>query len=201
MELKYSPLSPFARKILIIAHELGIISRFDLQRVSTRNDAEKLTSFNPLGKIPVLVTDSGAVIYDSAVICEFLDAEFGGHRFIPASGLRRWEVLTRVALSDGVTEAGVTIRYERARPVSEQSSSAVDWQLKKVRLGFDQYEQFIQRWDGNLDLGHIGIASAIGYLQMRLPELDNMKPWPHLKAWYEQQCEQRESFRATVPLE
>ena len=116
MELKYSPLSPFARKILIIAHELGIISRFDLQRVSTRNDAEKLTVFNPLGKIPVLVTDSGAVIYDSAVICEFLDAEFGGHRFIPASGLRRWEVLTRVALSDGVTEAGGRLATQKSAP-------------------------------------------------------------------------------------
>jgi len=201
MELKYSPLSPFARKITIIAHELGIIGRIRLVKLSTRGDADLLTPFNPLGKIPVLVTDGGAVLYDSHVICEYLDAEYGNHRFLPASGLRRWETLTRAALADGITEAGVQIRYERARPADEQSPSAIDWQLKKVRLGFDQYEQMIRVFDGHLDLGHVGIASAIGYLNLRLEELAGMQQWPHLKDWYQRLCEERESFRLTVPKE
>lgn len=201
MELKYSPLSPFGRKITIIAHELGIIERIDLVKVSTRGDAEKLTPFNPLGKIPVLVTDGGTVLYDSHVICEYLDAEYGEHRFLPAAGLRRWETLTRAALADGVTEAGVQIRYERARPAGEQSPAAIDWQLKKVRLGFDQYEQIIQRQGDELDLGTIGIAGAIGYLEMRVDELKGMHQWPRLMAWYRRQCATRDSFRLTMPME
>lgn len=202
MELKYSPLSPFGRKVMIIVHELGIAPRLRLTRVSTRGEPDKLTPYNPLGKIPVLVTEAGAVLYDSAVICEYIDAEFGNHRFIPAHGLRRWEVLTRSALADGVMEAGVAVRYERNnRPAHEQSPTQIEWQLKKVRLGFDRYEEIIDTWDGTLDLGHIGIACAIGYLEARLPELSGMSAWPKLWAWYRQQCAGRPSFERTQPLE
>jgi len=201
MELKYSPLSPFGRKITILAHELGIANRLTLNTVSTRGESEKLTPFNPLGKIPVLVTDSGAVLYDSKVICEYLDAEFGNHRFLPAAGLRRWEVLTRCALADGIAEAGVQIRYERARPAAVQSADAAEWQLKKIRLGYDQWERIIASFDGTLDMAHINVGAGMGYLEMRVDELKGMKSWPRLWDWYRRQCDERESFRLTIPKE
>lgn len=201
MELKYSPLSPFGRKITILAHEFGIAGRIALTTVSTRGEPEKLTPFNPLGKVPELVTDGGAVLYDSKVICEYIDAEFGNHRFLPAAGLRRWEVLTRCALADGIAEAGVQIRYERARPEAEQSPAAVEWQQKKIRLGYDQWEKLIAGFDGNLDLGHINLGAGMGYLEKRVAELSGMKARPRLWDWYRRMCDERESFRLTMPTE
>lgn len=201
MELKYAQLSPFGRKVLIVAHEAGITERIRLTPVSTRGEPEKITPFNPLGKIPVLVTDAGAVIYDSSVICEYLNAEFCSHRLLPASGMRRWEILTRAALADGIIEAGVAVRYERARPQAEQSATAAEWQLKKIRAGLDQIENDIEYWGNQLDLAQIGLAAALGYVPLRVEEIAGLKPWPKLTAWYARQSAERASFAATAPRE
>ena len=86
MELKYSPTSPYARKALVIAHELGIADRLRLTALNPRAEGAALAAFNPLRKIPVLVTDEGDVIFDSPVICEYLDITFGHGRFVPPPG-------------------------------------------------------------------------------------------------------------------
>src|SRR5207249_2286271 len=93
MELTFSPTSPYTRKVLIIAHELGITDKIRLVPTHPRTDTERLVPLNPLSKIPVLITDKGEAIYDSPVICEYLDAEFAKHRFIPAAGDLRWQVM------------------------------------------------------------------------------------------------------------
>src|SRR3982074_2322854 len=95
MELKFSGLSPYVRKVLVVAHEVGVADRIHRTPVNVRDEPERIAPFNPLGKIPVLITDSGEALYDSPVICEYLDAEFGGQRLLPASGPRRWSVMTR----------------------------------------------------------------------------------------------------------
>ena len=148
MELKFSPLSPYVRKVSVTAHELGIAQRIRLTPVKTREEPDKIAPFNPLGKIPTLVTDAGAVLYDSPVICEYLDAEFGNHRLLPASGARRWDILTRVALADGMMDAAILLRTERLRAVEKQSSDPIAWQpqdfiawqLRKIRAGLDHME-------------------------------------------------------------
>jgi len=86
MELKFSGLSPYVRKVMVVAHEVGVADRLQLTPVKTREEPEKITPVNPLGKIPALITDSGQAIYDSPVICEYLDAEFGGHRLLRRRG-------------------------------------------------------------------------------------------------------------------
>lgn len=199
MELKFSPLSPYVRKVTITAHELGIAQRIRLTPVDTRAEPDKIAPFNPLGKIPALVTDAGAVLYDSPVICEYLDAEFGNHRLLPASGARRWDILTRVALADGTVDAAILIRHERVRPAERQSPEAIAWQLRKVFAGLDRMEGSVETFGGALDLGQIALGCALGYMPLRIAELEGLTKWPRLRSWYEQ-LTQRESFRLTAPV-
>ena len=197
MELKYSALSPYVRKVRITAHELGIADRIRLAKVDTRNEPEKITPVNPVGKIPALVTDDGAVLFDSVVICEYLTAEFGGERLLPASGAARYEVLTRTAFADGMTDAAILVRHERVRDKAKQSGEWVDWQLRKVFNGLDYFEARAGERT-SLDLGDIALGAALGYMPLRVEEVAGLPRWPRLRAWYENAA-QRESFRATAP--
>ena len=197
MELKYSALSPYVRKVTITAHELGIADRIRLAKVDTRNEPEKITPVNPVGKIPALVTDDGAVLFDSVVICEYLTAEFGGERLLPARGAARYEVLTRTAFADGMTDAAILVRHERVRDKAKQSDEWVDWQLRKVFNGLDYFEARAGERT-SLDLGDIALGAALGYMPLRVEEVAGLPRWPRLRAWYKNAA-QRESFRATAP--
>jgi glutathione S-transferase len=199
MELKYAQLSPYVRKVLVVAHELGLASRIRLTAIDTRAEPDKIAPTNPLGKIPVLVTDSGAVLYDSPVICEYLDAEFGGHRFLPASGLRRWEVMTRVALADGIMDAAILVRQERARAAERQSAEWIEWQLRKVNGALDRCEATMDISGDELDMGRIALGCALGYVPLRLPDFGGLPRWPRLAAWYEALL-RRPSFQRTTPV-
>ena len=199
MELKFSALSPYVRKVLVVAHELGIAERIRITPVNTRQEPEKIAPLNPLGKIPVLVTDGGAVIYDSPVICEFLDAEYGNHRLLPASGLRRWEVMTRVALADGLTDAAILVRHERARPAGLQSAESVGWQLRKLRTGLDVLEAAAGDVGEAVDMGEIALGCALGYLPLRVEEAAGLESWPRLRQWYAA-LSRRPSFAKTAPV-
>lgn len=198
MELRFGRVSPFVRKVLVVAHELGIVDRIRLVPTDPRDSPGQIVPLNPLGKIPTLITDSGAILYDSPVICEFLDAEFGGHRFLPAAGQRRWEVMTLAALADGVMDAAILVRHERARPAEGQSADWTDWQLGKVNAGLDRLETMAATFGGELDMGQIGAACALGYLAVRLDDFRSLAKWPRLKAWFAS-VEDRPSFRNTVP--
>ena len=198
MELKYSALSPYVRKVRITAHELGIADRIRLAKVDTRNEPEKITPVNPVGKIPALVTDAGDVLFDSVVICEYLTAEFGGDRLLPREGVARYEVLTRTAFADGMTDAAILVRHERARDKARQSDEWIAWQLRKVFNALDWFEARAGARD-SLDLGDIALGAALGYMPLRLDETAGLPCWPGLRAWYER-ASQRESFRATAPV-
>jgi glutathione S-transferase len=199
MELKFSPLSPYVRKVMIVAHELGITDRIRLTKLNTRAEPEKITPLNPLGKIPTLITDSGAILYDSPVICEYLDAEYGGHRLLPAAGARRWEILTCMALGDGLIDAAIIVRHERAREKEKQSDEWSAWQLHKVEAGLQVLEERVDTFGDALDLGQITIACALGYMPLRLEELVGFTRWPRLRGWYDT-LSQRASLKATVPV-
>lgn len=199
MELKYSPLSPYVRKVTIVAHEHGIADRIRLTKVDTRAEPEKIAPLNPLGKIPVLVTDTGAVLYDSPVICEYLDAEYGDHRLLPASGARRYDVLTRMALGDGLLDASILVRHERVRAREKQSEEWIAWQLRKLNAGLDHLEGQVEVFGDALDLGQIAVAAALGYMPLRVDEVAGLTRWPRLRAWYEALSE-REAFRNTAPV-
>lgn len=199
MELKYSPLSPYVRKVTITLHELGLADRVLLTKVDARGDPGAITPFNPLGKIPALLTDDGGVLFDSPVICEYLDAEFGGHRLLAASGPQRWETLTRSALADGMIDAAILVRHERARDEAKRSQEWIAWHLRKVTQGLDALEGRIDALGERFDLGQIALAAALGYMPLRVDELDGLPRWPRLKAWYERVCA-RDSLQRTAPV-
>ena len=199
MELKFSGLSPYVRKVNIVAHEHGLAGRLRLTPVNTRAEPEKITPHNPLGKIPVLITDSGQTVYDSPVICEYLDAEFGNHRLQPAAGPRRWEIMTMVALADGLLDAALLVRLERARPATEQSAEWTNLQLGKVHRALGYFERMADSFGHELDMAQVAVGAATGYVPLRLLDLEGLPHWPRLKAWYDRQS-LRPSFKNTVPV-
>ena len=199
MELKYAPLSPYVRKVMVVAHEIGIADRLTLTPVKTLEEPEKIVPWNPLGKIPALVLDDGTVLYDSPVICEYLDTEFGGRRLLAASGERRWRTLTRVALVDGILDAAILTRMDRLRPAAQQSADWVSRQLGKMLRGLDTLEREAATFGSELDLGLVAVGCALGYLPVRIPESVDPARWPRLAEWYATAL-QRPSFAKTVPV-
>ena len=197
MELKFSQLSPYVRKVRVVAYEVGVGDTLVVTPVNTSEEQDKITPFNPLGKIPALVTDDGQILYDSPVICEYLDAEFGGHRLLPASGRKRWEIMTRVALADGILDAALLVRHERLRPVERQSSDWIARQLGKARAGFDQLEREAGTF-GELDMGLVAAGCAHAYVPLRVAEFEGFRDWPQLRAWAAE-ISQRPSFARTMP--
>lgn len=210
MKLYYSTTSPFVRKCLVAAHELGLANRIDLAALRPtplQCDAE-LSSQNPLNKIPVLITDDGTSLYDSAVICEYLDAlseSVGGSlRLIPqrGEGAARYRVLRVQALCDGILEAAIQVFYERLhRPEALQWQPWLAGQSAKTWQGLDQLERECQHFGSTVDLGTISAAVALGWLMFRNP-LGLADSWssrlPALADWFETFA-MRPSMLATAP--
>ena len=198
MELKYGPVSPFVRKVMIVAHETGVADRLTLTHVNTQDEQPRIVPFNPLGKIPALVLDDGSVLYDSPVICEYLDAEFGGRRLLPAAGPGRWRAMTRAALADGILDAAILVRHERLRPAERQSPEWIARHLGKICAALDALEREAGSFGPGLDLGLIGVGAALGYVQLRIAECKDLGRWPALARWFSE-VSTRPSFARTVP--
>jgi len=188
------------RKCLISAHELGIVSRLTLLPAAPHPiDRDRaLVASNPLGKVPTLVTDEGTALYDSRVICEYLDALAGG-RLIPAVGPARWTVLVEQSLADGILDAAVLTRYETAvRPEPLRWKDWILGQLDKVNCGLDDLERRAGGWGTRVDLGTVSIACALGYVDFRYPELEWRRRAPRAGEWFAA-FRERASMRATEP--
>ncbi|MEM7023188.1 MAG: glutathione S-transferase N-terminal domain-containing protein [Pseudomonadota bacterium] len=187
MQLHYNIASPFVRKVMALAIETGLQSQIEpVKRVMTpvTPDAD-LCDDNPLGKIPCLLTDDGMALYDSRVVCEYLDGLHDGPKMIPASGPERWNVLQRQALADGIMDAAVITRYETfLRPPERRWDEWIDNQLLKVDRALDLLEREAASLSG-VDLGTIALACALGYLDFRFPERDWRAGRPQLAAWFE----------------
>lgn len=203
MKLYHTATSPFVRKVMIAAHELGLADRIEIEflRPNALSPDPTLSRQNPLSKIPCLVVEDGGrelALYDSVVICEYLDASVGG-RLIPGGGVERWEVLRRQALADGILDAGIQVFYERLhRPAELQWEAWMDGQRAKVHQGLDALErELAEGAEVAVDLGWIAVAAAIGWLEFR--EVVEVRPGrPKLAAWYAGFCE-RPSMVATWP--
>lgn len=200
MKLLFSASSPFARKVLVVAHERALAGRIELTAVAPMpvRAVPELSSLNPLGKVPTLVLADGTVLYDSRVIAEYLDALAPEPRLFPASGPARWTALRRQATGDGVLDAAVAVRYERVvRPPERLFPAWVEGQLAKVRQALDALEREADLLLG-FGIGEIAIACALGYLDFRFAE----EPWragrPGLARFYERAAA-RPSMQATRP--
>jgi len=201
MKLRTNRASPFARKVRMLAREAGLSGRVEEieSAVSPVAPNETLARENPLVKIPALVTDSGETLYDSAVICEYLDTLHAGQRFFPASGPQRFSALRRQALTDGILEAAVLCRYEAAvRPEALRWHDWIEGQKRKIRGGLDALEGEVSVWGDDFDIGQIGAACVCGYLDFRFADLDWRAGRPKLAAWFERAA-QRPSVKETAP--
>jgi len=201
MKLWHSPASPFARKVRAAAIELGLAARIEVIEVTVVpiKPNEQVAHENPLIKVPAFRTDDGEELYDSRVICEYLDALAGGGRLFPASGAARWRALRRQALGDGIMDAGILRRYELAlRPEALRWADWLAGQQAKVDHGLDAADREAGGWSDAFDIGHIALACALGWLDFRFPDAGWRAPRPQLAAWFAR-VSTRPSLAQTVP--
>ena len=194
MQLFYSPMSPFARKVRVVAHEAGLADRVAILETRPFED-ESLRAVNPLSKVPCMLTDDGVALHDSRVICEYLDAMTGAG-LIPASGAARWRALTLQSLADGLGDAAVRTAQERRRAEGDQHADVIARQLKAVDAALDFFErEDLSGWG----IGEIAIAAHLGYLDFR--KVVDWRPGrPRLSAWYER-VSKRDSMVASEPYQ
>jgi glutathione S-transferase len=200
VKLFYAAPSPFVRKCLITAHELGLRERIELAPSAAHpvNRDPAVVAKNPLGKIPTLVTEEGVVLFDSRVICEYLN-EMGGGGLLPAGGAARWLVLADQALADGMMDAAILIRYETAvRPENLRWNDWIGGQMEKVTSGLGEFERRAGDLRDRVDLGTIALGCALGYLDFRFAPLTWRGKFPLVGRWLETFA-QRESMLA-VPM-
>jgi glutathione S-transferase len=201
MKLFYSALSPFVRKVMIVAIENGLDGRIEQVPTGVNPAApnKDLAKHNPLMKIPALITDDGLTLVESKVIAQYLDA-LGGNRLLPASGRGRWQALRMEAIADGIADAGILVRYETAmRPAGLQWQEWVDGQTAKIANALDLLEAEAADLEGPLDLGKVAVASALGWLEFRNVVPGARDGRPKLFAWLDKADREIPSFAATRP--
>ncbi|AOE62632.1 glutathione S-transferase [Pseudomonas corrugata] len=202
MTLFHNPASPFVRKVLVLLHETGQQDRVALQlsQLTPVKPDQQLIDDNPLSKIPALRLANGSVIHDSRVILDYLDHQHVGNPLIPRDGAARWRRLTLASLADGIMDAAVMVRYETAlRPPEKHWDEWLDAQRDKIRRALDMLEaEAIAELACHFDVASISVACALGYLDLRHPDLEWRKTHPQLAAWFAE-VSLRPSMVATVP--
>ncbi len=201
MKLLYTPNSPYARKVRIVAIEKHI--EIALQEVVLSDPDCPVKNYNPLGKVPVLVLNDGDSVYDSRVIVEYLDNRAQGTHLIPTDHsskvwVRRWE-----ALADGICDAAVAAMLEGRKPPEQQSQANIDKQMGKVMRGLEVLNLDItkKKWCVNetFSLADIALGCALGYLDLRFKQLNWQDDYPNLAKHYSLLVK-RPSFKQTMPV-
>lgn len=202
MTLFHSPTSPYVRKVMIVLHETGLIDRVTLTPGNTTplEPNPALQAANPLGKVPCLVRDDGPALFDSTVICRYLDTLHGGHKFYPA-GAAEFASLTLESLADGMLDAGVMMVYEeRFRPAEIRFAPWVEAQKTKILKGIDALEHhWLAHLAGPVDIGAVAVAAALGWIDLRFSDLGWRDSHPGLAKWHAGFAA-RDSYKATVPV-
>jgi glutathione S-transferase len=197
MKLLYQTHSPYARKALVFAHEVGLANRIEVvhQETSPTRRNERVSSQNPLGKVPVLVRPGLPALFDSDVICAYLDSQHEGRRLIPIDGESRWHALRTQALAQGIADTGIALRWEMVRRPEELRYPLLrDGYIGKLIASYDWLERELDV-DSQIHIGHIALATTLSWLEFReLPGFRKCRP--RLAAWLDG-FEGRPSMRAT----
>ena len=209
MKLYFSPFSPYVRKCLVVGHELGLDTRITLlpSAANPVTRDQTLIASNPLGKVPTLLTDDGQALYDSRVICEYLDDLAAGSLF-PKTGPARWQALTLHALADGMLDAALLARYEDvARPEAIRWKEWRAGQLDKAETSLAFLESDLagagnggaKALSDRVDIGTLSIGCALWYLDLRFAEVQWRTRYPKVAQWYAA-FSQRPSMQASWAL-
>lgn len=194
MKVHASPASPYVRKVRALAVELGVpLEMVIADAAAPESDYGRI---NPIHRVPALELDDGEVLFDSPLICEYLDTVHGGG-FLPPAGRERWRVLKLQALGDGIMDAAVPRRGEVLRPQQQQSPPRLAAYERSIRQVLDALERDVAGLDG-VNVGTLAVACALGYLDFRFPDDGWRTGRPRLAAWYEIFA-QRPSMLETAP--
>jgi glutathione S-transferase len=204
MLLRALPHSPYVRKVLVTAHETGLRPRIDVVETHVFDPATPLLDENPLAKVPTLTRDDGVVLYDSTVICQYLDAlahaEQTGRRprLFPAEGEPLWRALRRNALGDGLAQAATWNIRERYRPDGERSDTYMRYYRRAIVRSLAVLEAEARAGVGaSFDIGDIAIMCALSYLDFRHSDLEWRRSHAALGQWCDTLAE-RPSFATTA---
>lgn len=202
MKLFYSPISPYVRKVMVVATEVGLESQIERLPTDISQPDAHFHAHNPLGKVPTLITDDGQVLFDSRVICEYLDSLHHGHKLFPADPAQRWPALRWQALADGMIDAAVLCRLEVfMRPESMRFQPWIERNWSKVQRGLDALEADAPVMAKSpLSIGHVAAACALGFLDFRFATMPWREGRPLLDAWFTTMAD-RVSMSTTVPRE
>jgi len=183
MKLFYAKTSPYSRKVRLVIHEKGLNQAITSIVCNPFDKVADLEAANPLGKIPTLVLEEGTALYDSPVICEYLDT-LSHDRLIPESGTERWNVLRWQALCDGILDAAYNIVMERRRNAQEQSADWIDqWKAQVIR-SLHNIDTHFDTLPAQISLAQLSLGATLGYLDFRLADLDWRNQRPMLTSWY-----------------
>ncbi|MBP6019309.1 MAG: glutathione S-transferase [Burkholderiaceae bacterium] len=200
MKLFYSTASPFVRKVMVLAHETQLISRISLVHavVNPINRALEVAAHNPSGHIPTLLLDDGTALFDSVVICQYLDTLHLQPRLHPTEPLPLARALCLQSLADGILDAGVLLRYETVlRPAALRWTDWEQGQWSKILSSLNTLSATgLPSLQDSLNIGVIAVGCALGYLDFRFPQFDWRNNHPGLAHWY-LAFEQRPSMQAT----
>jgi glutathione S-transferase len=196
--LRHSHTSPFVRKVMVLLHETGLIDSVQLESVDGWSEPDALISENPLSMVPTLVLDDGQVLFDSPVICDYLDRQHNGPLMVP-SGDMRWRVLRDQALADGILDCAVLIFMElQKRPAEQRWAWWLTLKQRAITRSVDALEVDAAALAERVDLGTISIAVALSYLDLRGAVGDWRKGRPALSEWHVAFAS-RASMTATAP--
>lgn len=186
---------PYSRKVLIIAAEHGLGDIFDFVSPFTPEAQSSLVRENPLAKMPALVIEPDLALFDSRVICRYVDGLADGRQsFYPAAPSDLWRALRYEALGDGMVDAAIFARQELSRPADKQIEDRVRKQMSKVDEGLDCLEREAGRLSGPLTIGSIAVSNALAYLDFRWSKREWRAAHPLLAAWYGGLCERPAFF-------
>ena len=201
MKLRFSPTSPYVRKVAVAALELGLDDRIEKVTTDTADAGSGLSDENPLGKVPTLITDEGEALCESPVICEYLDSLVGPTLFPPA-GAERWRALNLAALGDGIMNASISRLLEvRLRPEEKRSEGLMKHQKTKITRTLDHLERQAAAGalDGSVTIGMVSLGCALGYLDFRFDDDRWREGRPALTRWFDGFAA-RPSMQATQPV-
>ena len=181
MKLYHSGASPYVRKVLACAMAGGVESQITRVDTNPHTSPPDLVRDNPLSKVPCLVTRDGLALFDSPVICEYLDS-IGNATLFPPAGPARWRALKMQAIGDGIMDAAVARRMDSMRPAEDARTQFMDRQGQAINRALDVLEADVP--SNHLDIGTISVACALGYLDFRFAADAWREGRPALARWY-----------------
>ncbi|MEM0989340.1 MAG: glutathione S-transferase [Pseudomonadota bacterium] len=198
MKLFYAAASPYVRKCMIVAHELGLADRLELVqgRSSPLDPNPDVVAVNPVGKIPALITDDAGTVVDSRVICRYLN-ETGGGSFY-GTGTEGFRIKAREAMAEGMIDALLLAVYETRLKGDKASQEWIDGQRGKAFRGIGHFEKNVDELGGDFTIDQVALGAALGYADFRHPDMAWRDRAPKLAAWFEA-LSAKPSMQATVP--